>query len=182
MHIKGRHISELTRMFNSVFGTELSENQIRAACHNRRLCSGLDCSFKKGHVPANSLRYIPNSSSTKFKKGQVPHNHMPVGSESEVDGYIRVKIAEPNRWFMKHVLLWQLENGKVPDGYKVIFADGNRHNFNIDNLVIVSSAELLYLNRHRLIYNNADLTKVSVNIAKVATKAYERQRELKKEE
>ena len=55
-------------------------------------------------------------------------------------------------------------------GHKVIFADGNKRNFNIDNLILVTNSEALIMNTNKLIYENAGLTKTGSLIAKVIDK------------
>ena len=54
----------------------------------------------------------------------------------------------------------------------MIFADGNRENFDIDNLVLVSSSEELILNRRKLLTDDKEITKTGVLIAKVIDKTY----------
>ena len=62
-------------------------------------------------------------------------------------------------------------NGKISKGYALVFADGNKQNFGLDNLILVSRAELLIINRQQLIKDDPDLTKTGVLIAKVINKA-----------
>ena len=43
-----------------------------------------------------------------FAKGNVPPNHRPVGSERiSKDGYIEVKVAEPNKWRLKQRVVYE---------------------------------------------------------------------------
>lgn len=56
---------------------------------------------------------------------------------------------------------------KYPRGGNVIFADGNKENFEKDNLLLVTSKEMLGLNQEKLRFNNAELTKVGLNIVKL---------------
>jgi len=65
----------------------------------------------------------------------------------------------------------------LPKGHAIIFADGNRENLDIDNLILVSRRQLLILNQHKLIQDNAELTKIGVNIAKLQEKINERKKE-----
>ena len=44
-------------------------------------------------------------------------------------------------------------------------------NFDIDNLIAVSKSEMLILNNNNLRFEDKELTKVGVNIAKVIDKA-----------
>jgi hypothetical protein len=104
--------------------------------------------FKKGNVPHSRGRKqteymspegIENSRKTCFKKGRVPHNHRPVGSERITDyGYIEVKVSEPNKWKLKHRLLWERHNGSIPKGANIQFRDGNPQNCRIENLYLIT--------------------------------------------
>lgn len=53
------------------------------------------------------------------------------------------------------------------NGHKVIFADKNKRNFSIDNLILVANSEALIMNTNKLIYEEAELTKTGVLIAKI---------------
>lgn len=86
------------------------------------------------------------------------------------DGYPAVKIAEPNVWKLKHVLVWEAANGPVPEGHAIIFLDQDHTNTNLENLALVSRAELLELNRRELITSNAELTTTGILIARVNCK------------
>ncbi|KAA6337104.1 hypothetical protein EZS27_014786 [termite gut metagenome] len=107
--------------------------------------------FPKGHVPANkgkkqteymSEESIEKTKPTRFGKGHIPHNHKPVGYErTNRDGYIEIKVAEPNVFEYKHKLLWRQHNGKIPPGQNIKFKDGNKLNIRIENLYMVSKAE-----------------------------------------
>lgn len=118
---------------------------------------------------------------TQFKKGQRPHNLQPVGTEiMKGDGYIYIKIGEPNIWKQKHLLLWEEELGPVPVGYRVMFADRNKKNVSMDNLILVTEAEVLIMNRMKLITDDKELTKSGLLVAKIVLKAAERKNELKR--
>ena len=108
---------------------------------------------------------------TSFKKGTTPPQYRPVGSERiNKEGYLEVKIADPNKWELKHRYIYKKYYGDIPKGHNVIFADTDKTNLNIDNLILVSKSEMLILNRNKLIYEDNELTKVGVNIAKVIDK------------
>lgn len=47
---------------------------------------------------------------------------------------------------MVHVLLWEEYNGKVPSNHAVVFKDGNKQNITIENLELVTRAELMRRN------------------------------------
>lgn len=115
---------------------------------------------------------------TWFKKGQIPKNHKPVGSTRvDRDGYKLIKIAEPNKWALYHRRLYEETHGeKLKKNEAVIFADGDKSNFDIDNLIKISRANLLYINKNKLIFENSELTKSGVNVSKIVEKIIELER------
>jgi hypothetical protein len=92
---------------------------------------------------------------TQFKKGQVPHTWKPLGTERVCrDGYLERKITDlqgVKNYRSVHLIEWESVNGPLPPGHAVIFIDGNKRNFALDNLELVTRAELMRRNtRHRL--------------------------------
>lgn len=174
-NVKGISNKELTYRFNAHFNINLEINQIKAYKKNHKLSSGLNGQFKKNNIPANKgKKGMGGWKPTEFKKGHIPQNYMPVGNERvNGDDYIDIKIADPNKWKGKHILIWEKHNGPVPKDHVVIFGDGNKRNFNLDNLILVSRQQLLILNRNKLIQKDTDLTKTAVLIANVYQKIYE---------
>jgi hypothetical protein len=179
--IEGRTSAEMTALFNEHFGLDLKATQIRAFIKNNGLTSGLDYRFRPGQVPANKGKkgiVYPGGVATQFKKGQKPPNYMPVGAERvNSDGYVDVKIREGLRgWRPKHILIWETANGPVPEGHVVIFGDGDNRNFDPDNLLLITRAQLVRMNQSHLIQNDAELTKTGILIADVYNKIGERRR------
>ena len=115
----------------------------------QRKTLGQNGQFKKGLIPHNKGKKLSDATKAKlaktmFKSGDRPHNALPVGAESEdKDGYLIVKIAEPNVWRYKHHIAY---GEPVPKGHKVIFIDGNKRNFDKANLMLISNAELMNRN------------------------------------
>lgn len=116
---------------------------------------------------------------TQFKKGHKPHNWVPVGSERITpDGYVQIKVQEGKKqhnWKGKHILIWEAANGPVPKGHVIIFGDGNKRNFDLNNLLLVSRKQLVRLNQKNLIANDAELTKTGIIIADIYNKIGELQ-------
>ena len=179
-NVAGRSYAELTVMFNRRFGLSLTVTRIGSTLKRHGLSNGRDTRFRPGRVPQNKGQkgvYFAGCEKGWFRKGGVPPNHRPVGSERvNVDGYLEVKVAEPKRWRHKHVIVWEKANGKVPKGHAVLFADGNRCNLDIDNLLLVSRAELAVMNRTRLVSRDGELTKAGRGIAAVRILIAERKR------
>jgi hypothetical protein len=190
--ITGKSFKELTEMFNERFGLDLKVSTLTSLADRHGLHNGRDTKlnkgfaptqFKKGHVPANKgqkgISY-PGMKPTQFKKGNKPHNWVPLGSERITkDGYIQVKIDDgkfQHNWSGKHILIWESTNGPVPKGHAVIFGDGNRLNFEPNNLILVSRKQLVRLNQLNLIQGDADLTRTGIIIADIHNRIGERKR------
>jgi hypothetical protein len=173
-NIRGRSYVEMTNLFNERFRLRLTLKQMGTLLYNHDLRNGIG-SFRPGHVPANKGKTHPG------RQG----NYKPVGSERIDCGYIVVKVADRKNqshknWRRRHVVIWEKANGKIPRGHKVIFADGNNLNFDLDNLLLVSGSELGTMNRCGLISDNGDLTKAGKTIADIKILINKRKRKLKK--
>ena len=111
---------------------------------------------------------------TVYKKGNKPHNSVNIGdTKIDKDGYLYIKIKEGNlqyNWKQKHRIVWEEANGKVPKGHKIIFADKNKRNFNLDNLVLVKNSVELIMNRNSYFAEDKEITKTGVNLAKIINK------------
>jgi len=161
---------------NDKFEHDFSEGQIKGMMYRNKLTTGTGGYFKKGSTPWNKgLKGYMGANKTSFKKGTIPPNQVPIGTESITKGgYIKVKVGEPNKWKLKQRYIYEQHYGEIPNNYNVIFADKNIRNFDINNLVLVSKAEMLILNNNKLIFEDKELTKVGVNIAKVIDKTKKR--------
>ncbi len=149
----GRTNKEITEMFNKKFNQNRTE-------------SGIHCIRQKYKIFTGD--------NGRFKKGEKPPNWVPIDSERVTkDGYIQIKIREGQQqrnWRGKHILIWERENGPLPKGYAIIFGDGDNRNFDLDNLICVSRKQLLGLNRHGLIKDDAELTKTAINVVNLKYK------------
>jgi len=103
------------------------------------------------------------SVATEFKKGHRPVNSDSVGTEKKTSsrpgkdpGYWKVKIAEPNVWKFKHRYLWEQAHGPIPKGRALIFIDSNENNCTLENLALLTRAELATLN-HQYKFKSAPL-------------------------
>lgn len=163
--------SKLTSMVNEKFETDFTVSQIKSFKQNNKISSGLTGRFEKGHVPVNKGAkgvYHEGSEKTWFQKGHTPSNHRPVGSERiSKDGYVEIKTQEPNRWRLKHNVVWEEHNGKIPNKHVVIFLDGNKENVDISNLKLITRSELLLMNRQNLFSEDPEITNTASNIARL---------------
>ena len=173
-HYSGTGHKDMADRLNRLFGTSYTPERIKSFYGNHKLNSGLSGRFEKGHIPANKGVKVPpntkhpNSIATRFKPGHLPHNTKPVGELSmRSDGYLYRKTAEnPDKWELEHIRVYREQNGPIPEGSKIIFLDGNRHNCKPDNLALVSAEENLELNRKRLRFESSEITTAGIMIAR----------------
>ena len=181
---KGRYNQELADLFNQKFNTNITSRTIKSYKANNKLNSGLTGKFRKGPTPHNKGKKMPKEvyekvKHTMFAKGNVPPNHRPVGSERiSKDGYIEVKVAEPNKWRLKQRVVYEETKGKIPEGCPIIFLDGNKRNFDIDNLRCITRSELLYLNCNGL-NNSNEITETGILMARLDRAKNKKKQELK---
>lgn len=184
-NIPERSFIDLTNMFNSQFGMDLKVSAMISLSDRHGLHNGIDTrfntgyeptQFKKGHVPANKgMKGTGGWKLTQFKKGHMPVNYRPVGSERvNVDDYVEIKVSDPKTWVGKHTYIWEEYNGPRPKGHVIIFGDGDRHNFDINNLILVSRQQLVRLNQNGLIKNDAELTRSAIILTDIISKISEK--------
>lgn len=156
-NVSGRSVIELTAMFNECFNLNLRYAQISGALRSRGIHRGVVFRFKKGHIPPNRKT---------------------LGSEKlNSDGYVTVKMSNVGsyreQWKRKHIVIWEQHYEPLKKDEVILFGDGDKTNFDIDNLIKISRRELGMLNKRGLIKNDAELTRTGVLIADVLLKANE---------
>lgn len=168
---KGKTALQIAVLLNTTFGTSYTTEQIKNIRNRMHLISGLTGRFEKNHVPANKGKKgwcAPGSEKGWFKKGHIPHNSVPVGTEvMSTDGYLKIKVAEPNIWKFKHIMEWEKHNGKVPEGHLISFKDGNHMNCNIKNLMCITKQVHGILNHEGLRSASPELTETAATLAKL---------------
>lgn len=187
---QGKDNIELANLLNDKFNLNTNGDRVSNIKSKLKrtkginLCTGINSGcIKKGNTPFNkgkkwneylSLEQQQKSLQTTFKKGNIPQNYRKVGSKRvTVDGYWEIKTSDPNKWELLHRYKYEKKYGKIPNGYKLIFADGNKNNLKLSNLILVSNKEELHMNKRKLRFDNKELTKTGLNIVKVILKTSE---------
>jgi len=143
--------------FFKAFGEHRTSAQFRSLINNQGFVSGRVTRFQKGGVPFNKgTKGLMKANAGTFKKGNVSANERPLGFERiSKDGYIEIKVPGKNRhtgydghFVFKHKYLWEKVHGAVPKGMAVTFIDGDKQNICIENLELITRAEVLQMNRH----------------------------------
>ena len=160
---------ELLELFNSNF-EEITSIQLEGFLHRHKIPFKKfhPYTFKKGHIPWNKGKKTGIKPPNLFKKGNITWNTRELYSERvDRDGYTYIKLTNNKKWKLKHRWIWEQKYGEIPADYVIIFADGNKKNCNIENLILVARKELAVLKKNKLLRNNAELTNIGIAIAKI---------------
>lgn len=179
----GRGHAELADGLNAAFENNKTPEQIKTFLGKRGLNTGRTGQFKKGIVPWNTDTKgtgVCKPNSGTFRSGNVPGNIKPLWDERicPKDGFILMKVPEkdPNTGFAtrykhKHVWIWEQANGPTPEGMAVVFIDSDKLHCELDNLMLLSRAELLNLNLHKYKEQPAAIRPSILALAKLEAKA-----------
>jgi hypothetical protein len=135
----GKSKPVLADLFNKHFGTAISAERMQQICRTLNISSGI--TQGKGHGRPDGYEFISY-------------------------GRIFVKVTA-NKWKEKQRAVWEAANGPVPKGHKIMFADGNNLNCNLDNLLLVSDRERTTMYHHNLRSPDPEMTKIGKDIAKL---------------
>lgn len=152
-HINDCKWDELTLRFVKHFGIPRTKTALKRHCWGQ-------------------LNLISNRNGN-FQKGQSPYNVKPIGAEHWENGYLWVKVNNAKsenknkktvraNWKMKHVLIYEEAYGKIPDKAQVVFLDGDKTNFALDNLYCVSLAIMAVMNRNKWFTSNRENTLTAI--------------------
>lgn len=189
---KGKDNIELAELLNEKFNLNTDGDRVCNVKANLKRREGIDLRtginrgcFKKGNVPANkgkkwdeylSKEQQERSRITCFKKGNIPANHREIGEERTTkDGYVEIKVKDGclnDNWELKHRYIYKKHFGNIPEGYNIIFLDGDRKNFDINNLKAIKKSHDLIMNNNKLFTKDGDLTSTGTLIAEVIDKSY----------
>lgn len=170
----------IAKLVNDRFGLTLNKDNIRSIFRYYHIKSDLDGKFTKGQDPWNKGKEMRPETKEKllktlFQKGHVPWTHREIGSiRTNKEGHVIIKVAETGKkstdWRPLKNVVWELRYGKIPEGRIVTMLDGSKYNFNLSNLACITQRENAMLNKLGMRYNNSELTRTSINIAKVNLK------------
>ena len=140
---RGISTKELTELFNIKLNVNYTVQQISNFKRNRGLKSG-------------------------YGRSNWNPRHVPIGTETLIaNGYIKVKLAEPNHWVYKHRLMWERANGPIQDNHLLVFLDNNKQNCNLENLALVDASTHGYMFKNDDYTTDGELTKSAIGISKL---------------
>jgi hypothetical protein len=137
----------------------------KKAANNNELRCMVNARFEKGFTEDAILQFAHRNG---LKRRNIIY---PIGSERvNRRGYTMVKIAMhgPNDtlWKEKHKLVWEKAHGIIPKGCVIIFLDGNKSNFSLKNLAMLTRAEVVKLNQFGFCSNDRDITLAGIAVVK----------------
>jgi hypothetical protein len=114
---------------------------------------------KPGEVPPNkgkrqkewmSARGRKKVKASQFKKGNLPHNtrsdfDIVIRRDSSGHDYQHIRVSL-SKWIPLHRYNWERVHGKIPPKMKLVFKDGNTMNCAVNNLELLTAAELMKRN------------------------------------
>lgn len=150
----GVSISRLHQIASSIGSKKSPEFKRKEA--KRLSLAGQTFRFKKGQIPPNkgkpmSKEVYEKVKPTMFKKGNMPQNtkydgHLSIRTDKRAGrSYIYVRVSL-GKYRELHRVMWEQANGKIPKGFNVVFKDNNTSNVRLENLELVSNAELMARN------------------------------------
>ena len=135
-----------------------------AACRLRRGDNiGAEFRFKPGqkvwnkgmkglHIVGEATQFKPG-----HRGGRAAEIYQPIGAERiSKDGYLQRKINDDmplqKRWRGVHLIVWEAVNGPLPIGHAIVFRNGDKRDIRLDNLELVTRAELMRRNSYHTNY------------------------------
>lgn len=131
--------AELTAMVNARFETDIARSTLLSlACRNNLRKKSNNKIYQVGDERIN------NTSITMVK----------------------IAVTGPPHWKEKHRLIWEQAHGPIPKGHVIIFLDGNKSNFALNNLYMLSHTESVRMNQYGLRSANSDITLAGIALVK----------------
>jgi hypothetical protein len=164
-HVRGKTFADLTVLFNKHFKTVFSVNKITGFCGANGLRNGLPAGgqrpgiSKKDGMPQEIGSEVIHKCTCRGKRREVVYIKVSNKGHSRSPG-------NAGTWKRKNVYVWEQAYGKVPRGYNVIFLDGDKHNFQLENLAIATVTEIRLLSKYELWFNNIEATKTGLAVVR----------------
>lgn len=172
---KGLTVKEITKKFNENFDCHINSVSIYGALKRYKMEFVKEYNyFKKGSIPWNKGEKLIGFKPTNgFKKGHKPSSYKNVGSEIiNKDGFVQIKVSDPDIWKLKHHIIYEnFYKVKIKPGEKLIFIDGDKRNFDITNLMLLSNSEqIAYRKFQNLKECDTEIIKTYIQLAKLNSK------------
>lgn len=182
---------------NEAYSADITDTMVKRRCYKLGLRTGRDTRFKKGMIhcyKSKKFQYHSEESRQRsrencFKPGHMPHNYKPgIGRERKTaDGYTLIRVSdrrdiEPRfNWKFKHRWIWEQEHGTLPKRWVVVFLDGNKENFDPNNLRAVPQGVLSIFNHKYGYTGDAKLNALNFTLAELEYQTNRKRKDRKDE-
>ena len=162
---RGRTTQELADLMNKQFGTNFTVKQLQTFKKHNGFSSGVNTRFKKGILNEYNKDKLKDVGDTFISKK---------------DGYHYIKL-DNGKWVKKQRYLYEQAHGvKLPTRMRVIFLDGDKNNFDIDNLKAVDSRTILMAKNKHLFTSDKETTETGLLVSELILKTFDKKKCLKK--
>jgi len=157
-HIMPIYAAKAAKLVNAKFGTSYTAHSINGFTHRHGIKNGLH-----------------NSSETCGRKNPVFSERISISNTGKKYIYIKFQNSGicARDWKKKHIWVWEQAHGPVPDGYIIVFLDGNSLNCNLENLCLANDREYMNMYHGKLFSNDPELTKIGLAIVRLREDIYE---------
>lgn len=153
--VPGKSTNEIKELYKKEFGIDVEEQHIKYAKRRYELKSNYNPQqYYKGHIP-NNTKVVGTERITYDKRNNRKETY--------------VKVAN-NKWVRKQKYIYEKYKGKLPYDSVIIFLDGNRENFELDNLKAVPRDVSLAMIGTRTYFDDVELNKTSIAVARLKVK------------
>ena len=156
-NVSNTSFQNLTDSFNETFKTNYPLQKIKSYCKSRKFYNGLH---------GENLKELAKQKS------------YPLGTERKNQGFTYVKIAD-DKWELKHRVIWEKYNGKIPDNCSIIFIDHNKNNFDPSNLALIRLQQASMLAKTKFSYSDKQTLETQLALADLRLAIGEAERKLK---
>jgi hypothetical protein len=144
----GRKLSQVYQIADrlGLKKTEAYREQLKKEDGERLKSFGNKFRFKKGHVPQNKGKGMPEEVREKVKKTWFPKGHLPHNTNYDghirisKDGYQEIRVSA-GRYRLLHLVNWEKINGRLPQGHCLWCLDGDKLNADPSNWELISRAD-----------------------------------------
>lgn len=175
---EGKSIKEITAIFNQTFNENRTPRSVGSVMHRNGIknnMQGYGTRFEKGHETWNKGKKGLQLGGEKgwFREGNT-HRRLPIGSERvEEDGFVVMKIANPDVWVPKHRYIWEQAHGQIPKNHVIMFKDNNKENVKLNNLFLASHEAMTSVVRRKIDTDHEEIRPTVFKLAELELKIKE---------
>ena len=190
-NIHGKSYPELTKLINEKFGLKKRVESIKRWCSKHNLTNGRYKNYKykksyknfkyeiilfiKENINSVNYRDMMNMVNEKFNMNLTYQEIKDLCKIKKMFNNLRLK-DKKGIWRSRERVLWEEQNGDLPDDSCIIHADGNKRNFSPENLVMVKKTERAYMGKRQWRFTNAHLNRSALLLTRLMVRNWELRR------